>query len=142
MAKAGVRGFGHKDKETPGAERGWMGHEGAYTKEGDSYGDYEHSQTHREMHKDGSMHVGNHYGRPGNFDERGHSEFDQHLDAMSERFKHKEKNAGVLLAARHDGEEYTHYAENRYMSQGSASGAKKTWKPKGRKAAEKASRDV
>jgi hypothetical protein len=139
--KAGVRGFGHKDKESPAAERGWLGHEGEFAQEGDVYGDHDHMMVHREMHKDGSIHAGQEHGRPSHFNSKSASESGQAVDPMEMRFKHKEHNAGVLLGARGSDEEVHHGAQNRYMDRAASTGAKRVWKPKGRAAAEHASKE-
>jgi hypothetical protein len=144
-----VRGFTAKDKRAPEG-RGMAGHEEskawgngedrAVSEHDDLRDDFEHGLRHRELSKDGNLHVG--FSNEQSL-EKGESS--QRVRPYEERLQ-RAAIAGVQIKAASGpsdmSEKNLHYAKNQYMDRASTSGAVRPWKPKGREAAERASRDV
>ena len=128
---------GHEESKAWG-----QGEDRAVSEHDDLRGDYEQGMRHRELHQDGTLKVGHEH--EGGIER---SEYNQRVEPYENRLQ-RASIAGVLVRARGGDSDKewegvdVHHAKNEYMERGASSGAKRAWKPKGREAAERASRDV
>jgi len=144
-----VRGFTAKDKRAPKG-RGMAGHEEskawnngedrAVSAHDDLRGDFEQGMRHRELNMKGNLHVGFSNERSLEKGESG-----QRIRPYEERLQ-RASIAGVQIKSASGPSDMSegnlHHAKNRFMDRASSTGAVRPWKPKGRGAAERASRDV